>query len=104
MKALLDACANVVPGMHAFEVELAKPGYDCTYDVVLYSVFDSLAALEAYQNHPQHVALKPFVVLCALKGSAWITKSIKVKLKLKIVTEAKCTRLNNYSISVDALR
>ena len=23
MKALLDACANVVPGMHAFEVELA---------------------------------------------------------------------------------
>jgi hypothetical protein len=29
--------------------------------VVLYSEFDSLAALQAYQDHPQHVALKPFV-------------------------------------------
>jgi hypothetical protein len=42
-------------------VELAQPGYDCTYDVVLYSEFDSLATLQAYQDHPQHVALKPFV-------------------------------------------
>jgi len=24
-------------------------------------VFESAAALDAYQNHPQHVALKPFV-------------------------------------------
>jgi heme-degrading monooxygenase HmoA len=61
MKALLEACADIVPGIHTFEVELAKPGYDCTYDVVLYSEFESLAALEDYQNHPQHVALKPFV-------------------------------------------
>ncbi|MEY4022967.1 MAG: hypothetical protein RI960_1979, partial [Pseudomonadota bacterium] len=28
MKALLDACSDIVPGIHAFEVELAKPGYD----------------------------------------------------------------------------
>jgi hypothetical protein len=34
---------------------------EATYDVVLYSEFESLAALDAYQNHPQHVALKPFV-------------------------------------------
>ena len=61
MKVLLDACSDVVPGIHTFEVAIAKPGYDCTYDVVLYSEFDSLAALQAYQDHPQHVALKPFV-------------------------------------------
>jgi hypothetical protein len=61
MKALLDACSDVVPGIHTFEVALAKPDFDCTYDVVLYSEFDSLAALQAYQDHPQHVALKPFV-------------------------------------------
>ncbi len=61
MKALLDACAGLVPGMGAFEVALAQPGLECTYDVVLYSEFDSVAALDAYQNHPQHVALKPFV-------------------------------------------
>ena len=48
MKALLDACNGIVPGMLA-------------YDVVLYSEFSSVAALDAYQSHPQHEALKPFV-------------------------------------------
>ncbi len=61
MKTLLDACADIVPGILTFEVVLAQPGYECTYDVVLYSEFESMAALDAYQNHPQHVALKPFV-------------------------------------------
>jgi quinol monooxygenase YgiN len=61
MKALLDACAAIVPGVLKFEVAIAQPGYECTYDVVLYSEFASMAALDAYQNHPQHVALKPFV-------------------------------------------
>ena len=61
MKVLLDACANIVPGITRFEVAIAQPGYECTYDVVLYSEFASMAALDAYQNHPQHIALKPFV-------------------------------------------
>lgn len=61
MKSLLDACAHIVPGMGAFEVALAQDGLEATYDVVLYSEFESVAALDAYQNHPQHVALKPFV-------------------------------------------
>jgi hypothetical protein len=61
MKALLDACANIVPGIIKLEVAIAKPGLEATYDVVLYSEFASAAALDAYQNHPQHLALKPFV-------------------------------------------
>ena len=61
MKTLLDACAGLVPGMRTFEVAIAQSGLECTYDVVLYSEFESAAALDAYQNHPQHVALKPFV-------------------------------------------
>ena len=61
MKAMLDACADIVPGILEFEVALAQPGHECTYDVVLYSVFESAAALDAYQNHPQHVAIKPFI-------------------------------------------
>ncbi len=61
MKTLLDACIDIVPGMRVFEVAIAEPGLECTYDVVLYSEFESRAALDAYQNHPQHVALKPFV-------------------------------------------
>ncbi len=61
MKALLDACAGIVPGMGRFEVAIARPDLEATYDVVLYSEFDSVEALNAYQHHPQHVALKPFV-------------------------------------------
>ena len=61
MKALLDDCANLVPGTLKFEVVIARPGFECTYDILLYSEFESMAALDAYQNHPQHVALKPFV-------------------------------------------
>ena len=60
MKALLDACADLVPGIFKFETALAQPGLECTYDVVLYSEFASSAALDAYQQHPQHQALKPF--------------------------------------------
>jgi heme-degrading monooxygenase HmoA len=60
MKDMLDACANLVPGILKFEVALAQPGLEATYDVVLYSEFESKAALDAYQEHPDHVALKPF--------------------------------------------
>jgi heme-degrading monooxygenase HmoA len=61
MKELLDPCANIVPGILKFEVALAQTGLEATYDVVLYSEFASKAALDAYQEHPQHVALKPFI-------------------------------------------
>ncbi len=60
MKAMLDACANLVPGILTFEAVLAQPGLEATYDVVLYSEFADKAALDAYQEHPDHVALKPF--------------------------------------------
>ncbi|HAV37577.1 MAG TPA: stress responsive protein [Massilia sp.] len=60
MKRRLDECANIVPGIHAFEVALAQPGLEATYDVVLYSVFENKGALEAYAQHPTHQALMPF--------------------------------------------
>ena len=61
MKAQLDACRALVPGILEFEVALARPDLEATYDVVLYSVFADKAALDAYQEHPRHVALKPFI-------------------------------------------
>jgi heme-degrading monooxygenase HmoA len=61
MKQLLDSCADIVPGILKFETALAAPGLEATYDVVLYSEFESKAALDAYQEHPQHVAVKPFI-------------------------------------------
>lgn len=61
LKALLDGCANLVPGILKFEAVLAQPGLEASYDVVLYSEFADKAALDAYQEHPDHVAIKPFV-------------------------------------------
>ena len=60
-KALLDACAGLTAGMRMLEVAIAQPGLECTYDLVLYAEFDDAAALDAYQNHPQHLAVKPFI-------------------------------------------
>lgn len=61
MKQLLDGCADIVPGILKFETAIATPGLEATYDVVLYSEFESKAALDAYQEHAEHVAIKPFI-------------------------------------------
>jgi quinol monooxygenase YgiN len=60
LKLLLDGCSNVVPGILTFEVAIAQPELEATYDIILYSEFADKAALDAYQNHPDHVAIKPF--------------------------------------------
>jgi hypothetical protein len=61
MKEKLDACAHLSPGTLKFEVALAQPGLEATYDVVLYSEFTSKEALAAYADHPTHQAVKPFI-------------------------------------------
>ena len=60
-KALLQACAQLVPGIERFEVATAQPGLEGTCDLVLNSSFIDRAALASYQTHPSHVALKPFM-------------------------------------------
>lgn len=60
-KTLLEGCRDLVPGILKFEVALAQEGLEATYDVLLYSEFASRAVLDAYQEHPDHVAIKPFV-------------------------------------------
>ena len=60
-KALLDACADIAPGTLRFEVAIAQSGLECTYDLVLYTEFEDREALDAYQHHPRHEALKPFI-------------------------------------------
>jgi quinol monooxygenase YgiN len=50
-KALLDACAKLSPGTLRFEVAIAQPGLEATYDLVLYSEFTDSAALAAYSDH-----------------------------------------------------
>ena len=61
VKEKLMACANVVPGIVDFEVGVGGQGLECTYDVILYSTFENKAALDAYQVHPEHEAIKSFI-------------------------------------------
>jgi hypothetical protein len=60
LKEKLEGCRNIVPGILHLEVGLAGAGLDSTYDVVLVSEFADKAALDAYQVHPTHEALKRF--------------------------------------------
>ncbi|RZT91419.1 Dabb family protein [Rivibacter subsaxonicus] len=53
-KALLDSCASLVPGMLEFKVGIRAAGLEANVDVVLVSRFADAAALDAYQQHPQH--------------------------------------------------
>jgi len=62
LKERLDGCRDIVPGILRIEVGVATPGLDSTYDVVLISDFADKAALDAYQVHPKHEAIKEFVV------------------------------------------
>jgi hypothetical protein len=60
-REVLMRCSSLVPGIEQFEVGLKTDGLDCTCDVILNSVFKDEAALSAYQNHPDHIAIKPFM-------------------------------------------
>lgn len=61
VRQLLESCRDCVPGILEFEVGLAGPGHEATHDVILNSLFASREALDAYQGHPRHVAIKPFM-------------------------------------------
>ena len=52
--------AGIVPGLRHIECG-ASIEPSAAWDIGLYSEFDSTAALEAYQAHPQHQALKEFI-------------------------------------------
>jgi len=58
---VLSSCAAITPGILRFEVAAAEPGLEATYDLVLNSSFIDRAALDAYQQHPHHSAIKPFM-------------------------------------------
>ena len=61
MKEKLDACATLSSGTLKFEVVLAQPGLEATYDIILYSEFTNREALAEYATHPTHKALIPFI-------------------------------------------
>jgi hypothetical protein len=57
----LEALAGRIPGLLSIEVGIDFSCTDSSGDIVLYSVFIDREALEGYQRHPEHEALKPFI-------------------------------------------
>jgi hypothetical protein len=61
LKGLLEGCRKLVPGTPLnLEVGLAQAGLYSTYDIALVADFADKAALDAYQDHPDHVVVKQF--------------------------------------------
>ncbi len=61
VKALLESLNGKIPGMRHLEVGVDFSATTQSADIVLYSEFDSRAALDAYHDHPAHAAVKDFV-------------------------------------------
>ena len=47
-----------IPGLLRLEIGADTSGVDYACDVVLYSEFESQAALDAYASHPEHLRVK----------------------------------------------
>jgi hypothetical protein len=58
IKEQFEGLRGRIPGMRHLEVglDLSQAGYAC--DVVLYTEFESGAALQAYAEHPAHVGVR----------------------------------------------
>lgn len=60
-KVQLEALNGKVPGLLKLEVGVDFSDSDTSMDLILYSEFEDRAALERYQQHPEHVAVFPFM-------------------------------------------
>ena len=61
VKRRLEALVGKVPTLKHLEVGLDFNRSAAAMDVVLYTEFSDRAGLEAYQKHPDHVAVVPFI-------------------------------------------
>jgi hypothetical protein len=58
LKRSFDELRSLIPGIVHMEVGVDISRIDYACDVVLYSEFESQAALDAYALHPAHVLVK----------------------------------------------
>ena len=61
LKHLLEGLNGRIPGLLKLEVGIDFSQENESSDVVLYSEFESRQALDAYQVHPAHAEVVPFV-------------------------------------------
>ena len=60
-KALLELLPGKIPEIASLEVGIDVMHSDTSFDLVLNGTFASVAALEAYQRHPDHLAVVAFL-------------------------------------------
>jgi len=58
VKAAFEALRDKIPGLLHIEIGVDCSGVDYACDVVLYSEFESQAALDAYAVHPEHLRVR----------------------------------------------
>lgn len=61
IKQKLEALNGKIPGLLKLEVGIDVSGTESSSDIALYSEFVAREALDAYQAHPAHEAIVPFV-------------------------------------------
>ena len=61
IKEKLEALRGVVPGLLRIEVGIDFSKSEQSADLALYSEFATRAHLDAYQEHPAHKAVMPFI-------------------------------------------
>jgi hypothetical protein len=60
-KKMLEDLNGKIPGMLKMEVGTDFSGSDTSSDMCLYSEFESRDALKGYAQHPDHLAVIPFI-------------------------------------------
>jgi len=58
VKQTFGQLRSLIPGLLKLEVGIDVSGVDYACDVVLYTEFDSVTALEAYAEHPEHLRVR----------------------------------------------
>lgn len=58
VKSRFEAIASVIPGLLHLEIGIDTSRIDYACDLVLYTEFESQAALDAYAAHPEHLRVK----------------------------------------------
>jgi hypothetical protein len=58
LSASFNSLRGRIPGLLHLEIGADSSGVDYACDVVLYSEFESQAALDAYATHPEHLRVK----------------------------------------------
>ena len=61
-KLAIEGLSGKIPGLISIEAGLDFNGSESAGDLILISTHESKEALDAYQNHPDHVAVKNLIV------------------------------------------